>query len=461
MKNKKIIYIFFLLFCSTCMAQEEVDSVISIRRSPFFTDILKRKGGVSCLQATQTDSYINYKSQFLRALPVEYLSTRQGLVLHFGRSGKLYKMQDRGDSMLYFVRMDRTVNYNYNIGSFLFHSDGEIFELGGYGFWKSNGLLRQYNFADREWDITPTNLEIHLPLVASSRYGAWCDTGGRFVYVPYQIIINDGLLSADNGLKINPATYRLDVKKLMWEELGKVTDPALNMFKTANWTCYPSDRGLLLGFTKGLYYMDFISNTISFYNDPTLVQSLLRLQNSTHSYFYNGWVYNFNPLTYKYDSLRLDTKLFALTGDVIWKKPFPYGIAIGSGLVLLVIGGSIVWRYRKRKRGKMVPVAPLLEQRHPFTETEQSLLQLLLGRSDKGLTASITDINYVLGVKDKTPGMQKKVRSDVMNSLNEKFAFVTRQKEPLVQSIRSEADKRYFEYSINPACRESLRRLLH
>lgn len=460
MKNHKIIYILAVLLSSTCWAQEEIDSVISIRRSPFFTDILKRKGGISCLQGVQTDFYIKYKSPFLKALPVEYLATRQGLVLHFGRSGKLYKMQDRGDSMLYFVRMDRTINYNYNIGSYIFHSDGEIFELGGYGFWKSNGLLRQYNYTDKEWDITPTNLEIHLPLVASSRYGAWSDTGGRFVYVPYQIIINDGLLSADNGLRINPVTYRLDVKKLMWEELGEVTDPALNLFKTANWTCYPSERGLLLGFTKGLYYMDFISNTISFFNDPTLVQSLLRLQNHTHSYFYGGWVYSFNPVTYRYDSLELDTKLFAPTGDVIWEKPFPYSIALGSGLVLFVIGGIIFWGYRKRKLGEIVPVDLVSEQHHPFTETEQSLLQLLLGRSDKGLTASIADINYVLGVKDKTPGMQKKVRSDVMNNLNEKFAFVTRQKEPLVQSIRSEADKRYFEYLINPACRESLRGLL-
>ena len=56
--------------------------------------------------------------------------------------------------------------------------------------------------------------------------------------------------------------------------------------------------------------------------------------------------------------------------------------------------------------------------------------------------------------------MQKKVRSDVMNNLNEKYAFVTHQKEPLVQSIRSESDKRYFEYLINAACRETLKQLL-
>ena len=108
-------YIVFLLLPALSFGQEEIDSVITIRRSKFFTDIQGRRGGISCLQGVQTDFYIKYKSPFLRALPVEYLYTPEGLVLHFGRSGKLYRMEDRGDSLLYFVRMDRTINYNYNI----------------------------------------------------------------------------------------------------------------------------------------------------------------------------------------------------------------------------------------------------------------------------------------------------------------------------------------------------------
>lgn len=454
------LYIVFLLLPALSFGQEEIDSVITIRRSKFFTDIQSRGGGISCLQGVQTEFYIKYKSPFLRALPVEYLYTPEGLVLHFGRSGKLYRMEDRGDSLLYFVRMDRTINYNYNIGSYLFYSQGNIFELGGYGFWKSNGLLRQFNYTDKEWDIAPTNKEVHLPLVSSGRYGVWSDTSGQFVYVPYQIMINDGLLAADNGIVINPISCRLNVKKREWEELGVLTDEALSLFKSANWSCFPSERGLFIGFTKGIYYMDFLSNRISFYSDPGQIQTLMRLLSNTHNYYHNGWVYSFNSATYKYDSTQLDPKRFVPTGNAIWRKPFPYDVLAVMALVGLVLGGLIYYRYRKGKKvatpSYSVPVGSV----HPFTETEQSLLQLLLSRSEKGLTANITDINYVLGVKDKSPGMQKKVRSDVMNNLNEKYAFVTHQKEPLVQSIRSESDKRYFEYLINAACRETLKQLL-
>ena len=73
---------------------------------------------------------------------------------------------------------------------------------------------------------------------------------------------------------------------------------------------------------------------------------------------------------------------------------------------------------------------------------------MLLEKSKVNQTASINDINYVLGVKDKNIGLQKKVRSEVFNSVNEKFKLISDWDEPLVQSIRSESDKRYFEYMI-------------
>jgi adenylyl- and sulfurtransferase ThiI len=54
----------------------------------------------------------------------------------------------------------------------------------------------------------------------------------------------------------------------------------------------------------------------------------------------------------------------------------------------------------------------------------------------------------VSGVKDKNIGLQKKVRSEGFNAVNEKFKLISDWDEPLVQSIRSESDKRYFEYMI-------------
>lgn len=462
MFSRYLILFASLLLFSRAHSQEKVDSVISIPRSQFFVDILRRQYPISCFQGIEAQSYLRFKSPVLRAMPVEYLATKQGLFLHFGRSGKLYKMEDRGDSLLYFVRIDRTINQNYNIGSHLFCSQDQIFELSGYGFWKSNGLLRQFNYTDQEWDIVPSNREVHLPLVANSRCNAWRDTAGAYLYVPYQVVINDGMSSSWNEAAVDRVSYRLDVKKRLWEEMGEVTDPALTLFNTANFVTYPSDRGLFLGFNKGIYFADFTTNSISFLNDPPLVQTLLRLQSGSHSYYYKGWVYSLNAASYQYDSIRLDPSRFVTTGDVIWTKArfvSVWYLLLGLPLLLVLL---VLYRIRNRKKSKgaLVGDTAVMQQLRPFTETEQSLLQLLLSRSSKGLTASITDINYVLGLKDKSPGMQKKVRSDVMSSINEKFAFVARMPTPLIQSIRSESDKRYFEYMIHPDCREKLGQLL-
>jgi hypothetical protein len=437
------------------------DSLITMRRSKFFVDLASRSLAMSALQANYPERYLSI-SPSLREYNVEYVPSEKGLYLHLGRTGRLYEMQDRGDSLLYFVRLDKTVNINYNIGSFIFCSKGSVYELGGYGFWKSNGLLRRYNPQDREWDIVPTNREMHINMTANWRDGAWLDSSQAFLYVPFQKVINDGLIASNNSnFVLSQDFYRLAIKQRVWEKLGRTTDEAMEIFLSANWTSFPSNRGYFLGFTKGVYHFDFIDNQISFNPNPVLVQSLMRLQSNSHCYYYKGWVYAFNPTNYKYDSIRFDLKQFAPTGQIIWEKPFPYataGIALG---VLLMGGGFLFYRHRRTKRvaQAFTPAqGQVLSQ--PFSELEKALLSLLLTRFDQGRTSTISDINYVLGVKDKSPGMQKKVRSDILNGLNKKFAFVSQKKEPLVQSVRSEDDKRYFEYFINPACQETVLKLL-
>ena len=69
-------------------------------------------------------------------------------------------------------------------------------------------------------------------------------------------------------------------------------------------------------------------------------------------------------------------------------------------------------------------------------------------KSKKNKTAVISEINYVLGIKDKNTGLQKKVRSDTISSINEKFKINLQSEELIIQSIRSEIDKRYLEYFI-------------
>jgi hypothetical protein len=85
-----------------------------------------------------------------------------------------------------------------------------------------------------------------------------------------------------------------------------------------------------------------------------------------------------------------------------------------------------------------------------FTDIEHRLIALLKQKSLLKQTATPAEINYVLGVKDKNIGLQKKVRSDVINSINEKYKQMTGNGDSLILSIRNENDKRHLEYFIDP-----------
>jgi hypothetical protein len=78
----------------------------------------------------------------------------------------------------------------------------------------------------------------------------------------------------------------------------------------------------------------------------------------------------------------------------------------------------------------------------------------------KGDNVEIVDINHVLGIKDKNIGLQKKVRSDVINTINEKYSIILNKETQLIASVRKEDDKRFYEYFINDLELKSIKKIL-
>jgi hypothetical protein len=168
-----------------------------------------------------------------------------------------------------------------------------------------------------------------------------------------------------------------------------------------------------------------------------------------------------NPSNGSYDSIYIDTTSFSSHTYEIWHKEAEFSDYIWI-LPLLVFLFAVAYVQYKKKRKLLLNSSPVdtEESKHPFVATEISLLNLLMAKQLQGLTVTIPEINYVLGLKDKNQGMQKKVRSDIINRINEKYSFFSQEKVSLVQNIRSETDKRFFEYHLNPEHLERLRALL-
>ena len=164
-------------------------------------------------------------------------------------------------------------------------------------------------------------------------------------------------------------------------------------------------------------------------------------------------MYSYFPETGALDTLVVDESKFVKESEAMWglrcelAAMWPLVLSIFLFVVSLWYFFSVpTKKVQKRSTEILTPSFKKLDV--SFNQTELSLIDLLIEKSLLGATATINDINYVLGIKDKNVGMQKKVRSDVINGINERFKYATSQDIQLVLSVRSETDKRYFEYFI-------------
>ncbi len=452
-----------MLFALIGAAQFGDDSTILIRSSPFFLGHIKNKHNQPAVNSGDIKLYALTNEGEPYVYPGEFISVPSvGYFFHVYRTGRIYKLDisSLNDSLLLFRRIDRTVNMYYNIGSFLFSHNKQILDFGGYGFWKNNGLLRKYNYRDREWDIVELDKEIFPPpnFIQGAGYVSWVDSAQNYLYVPYQKVVNDGLtmLSEDDNIMLS--SHRLNFKTLKWEYLGELDDEVYQTMKFAT-NIFQSEKGMLLVYINRVYWIDFLNNQLKSTFDPSLGQTLLHIQDYMLRYWDGDRVYWYNPVNGVYDSIQVDLSKFKYEGQSIWKKTFHIKELILLAALVIVLAIFFIIQYRGGKKTEVFGNRDLVEQEALFTGTELALLSLLLSKHKIGKTATIPEINYVLGLKDKNHGMQKKVRSEIINRINDKYVLISKEKEMLIQSTRSESDKRFFEYLVNPELIEHLRKL--
>ena len=343
--------------------------------------------------------------------------------LFIAQTGFIFQMSEPvGDSVV-FRKIDNTININYNIDCTNFIYKDQIYNYGGYGFWTKTAHVRKFNTVDQEWDIIPTNIEVY-----TADYDWFSPTEGK-LYVPFQKFENKGVKDPvlNNGV-FDYTSYYLDVKTAEWVKIGKLSNELIKLIdKKSNYGTYEYDNGRIFLINDEVYLFDYVHNKI-------------------------------------YKSKKADLNDFQLLDFPIWG--FDYKIlwvfiVLGFAIVLILVFG---WFFNRsvRKKIEKAQLKALKSKsiNQAFTEIELGLIQLLLDAYDAKRNVEIAEINHVLGIKDKNIGLQKKVRSDVMNSINDKYFFITQGDIGLIGSIRKEDDKRFFEYFINDSEVKTVQKLI-
>jgi hypothetical protein len=391
----------------------------------------------------------------------ELIKTKEKLYLFISQTGVIYELEDRVDTSYTFRRIDKTININYNIASNNFVWDKHIYSYGGYGFWKLNGHLRAFNFLDKEWDIAPANNEI-----ISNGHNWFSKNEGR-VYVPFQAIVNAGIAGPESikGTK-NYDSYYLDIASKKWIKLGSMHASTKKLVEEASITnsFFNIDSGYIYLNQDEAYYFNFIANKIYKSNNSELNQFLIRRAQSHDIFLYKDSIFSFSPENQSFFTKKFSSNSFELLNYAIWGLDDNYFYVIAFIVFVLTAFVFSIWLFNRSVSKKLeqsqLKILKSKSVNQAFVGTEVALISLLLKNSKQSLNVEINEINHVLGIKDKNVGLQKKVRSDMINAINEKYQFITQFELPLISSVRKEDDKRFYEYFITATEIKSIERIL-
>jgi hypothetical protein len=448
---KFITFLVFLLRFSSISAQ-----FVPCERSytVFFNPFLKK---IVELKDYNGKIAISKNSDILPLKGTSFASNLQELTKHNGKiyillyqTGFIFQMSEpQGDSVV-FNKIDNTININYNIGCTNFIYKDEIYNYGGYGFWSKFPHVRKYNKVDMEWDILPTNIEVF-----SADYDWFSLKEGR-LYVPFQKIENKALKDPKytNGL-FEFTSYYLDLNTTDWIKLGKATPELIKLInEESNYASYAHENGRIFVINEKAYLFDYLNNKVYKSKKADLDQFFIRNALDMTAFFYNGKFYKYRADLQTYKTWDFNINDFELLNFPIWGNDYTnliVGLAILFIVILLILS---IWLFNQNLKKKIanaqLKVLKTKTMNQAFTETEISLIQLLLKANSVKKNVEISDINHILGIKDKNIGLQKKVRSDVINAINDKYVFITQGEINLIGSVRKEDDKRFFEYFIAP-----------
>jgi len=451
-----------LLILLTFQAKSQgPDSVYTVPNTPFLSHIIAAKQLNAAISLSNDTYPIPLQNTVIAANGQLLLKQGPNIYILIRQTGFVYKLISSDATQCVFKRIDHTVNLNYNIDCKNFIYQGGLYSYGGYGFWKTNGHLRKFNFEDSEWDIIPLNMEI-----MSTSYLWYSEEQGR-LYVPFQRVVNAGIAGPENIKGVPDYTsYYLDLKTRQWQKLGELESEVIKIvekdFSSAEFL--PFKNGYIHLVNEDTYLFDLVHNKVYKSKNAELNQFLIRRASNLNIYIEGDKIVSYNSGTKLFITYPFKLSDFELLRTSIWSqenKLIFLLLIIMSIAIVLAAGWWIFNRSVNRKlEFAQLKILKSKTVNQAFTSIEVALIKLLLSASSKDKHVEIGQINHVLGIKDKNIGLQKKVRSDVMKAINDKYEFITQSNSPLIGSSRKEEDKRFYEYFIQPSELNTIKRIL-
>lgn len=446
----------------------QTDQPIPSVNTPFLTGLFPER----------TDKRYAYNKQYL-------VKTDRQLLLGVAGTGLLYEIYPISTGVFDAKRIDSTLYAGNNFCAANFSFDSVVYSYGGYGFWKTNGSLKQYNPYSREWDIIPLfeersstfcqgpsginwkksfksvpDLKDFNSTFAPSFF--WIDSSAKLFYMAAQHVVNEDLADTlqTNNSKFNNLVSVLDIDQRKWVTLGSLFRYGWHYNIQLPWGL------LIIESPESIYVADFKRNKLLFCKKELWprYRKFFKDNGPDLIYYANGFIYLGSPTVNSFDSIPFQLSDFDFTGEPLYSEINSVDLSSKWGsldyliiVVILFLLALIValWIKRRARGGQKTSSIPqpssalsLRERFEILDETEVSLILLLVNHSLRGKKTTIEEVNKLAGVAQKSEPIRRRVRSELINSINEKWIIVTGSRERLVTSVKSSFDARTREYYI-------------
>jgi hypothetical protein len=398
------------------------------------------------------------------------IKSKKGLYVCIPGTGRVYEIKTKKDSLVY-NRIDKTFFSGYNFDCIFFALDTTLYSFGGQGFWIINGNLRKYNSNTFEWNAIQLNENVTNEFYNQNKIH-FLDTSNQSLTIEGPEISPAYLKNRDKDTLYKHKLLKLDIKKGNWNLIGDTKIASFLHFGITPW-----------GIFTGETVVDIKNNKIYKYKEIEKFASIAGAQTKGDHYDITFCVDStlfFGNFKTRIDSLTISRSDLIDTGLTVYIPAKPPSPIQKEGILMIAVAGLSIISillftklYSKKNTPATIasigiPVSnpePVAEQKKDennegtmmfksskildlLEQRERVLLKFIYEQSSEDRLTTIDEINKVIGASLRSSEIQKRLRSDIITSINEKLGIVTNNKKPVIDKQRSEFDKRSFEYYV-------------
>ncbi|PKP28500.1 MAG: hypothetical protein CVU01_04065 [Bacteroidetes bacterium HGW-Bacteroidetes-18] len=378
---------------------------------------------------------VDPKFEFIGAKPV-LVNSNYYFVHTMG--GFVYALQN--DTI---KRVDNSFNHKMQINSNIFVYDDRILRYGGYGFWSARNFFTYFDTDLLEWEaVSPVNSKEVPKGTFDGLY--ILDNDNAYIFNGKSI---DDFNKTE--MYFNNEVWKYNLKLNEWHFMG--TSEFIDLTHFAHPIRYK--KTLLVLYTNGISSIDLCNNIHTKFKHGKYSNNVIA---SLNNYFLNDRFYFF---TFRSNSANNNVYLRSASenefiGELVSEQTFysnhnllKGSISLAAGILLIALLANVGFKQFK-KRKKIVLLDNGLRYRNKFVEFDQKAMEILR------LLVMSTEVssNKILSIveeKQYSAAHNERIKVQKLEEINLKIKTLLSFNGDIIQSKKSEEDKRIRQYFIN------------